>query len=225
MPRKRRIVIPHHPHHLTQRGSHRQDVFFNHADYELYLELLKHFGNKYGTELLGYCLMTNHVHHLMVPHEKDSLRWTLQLAHKRYAEFINTRNRWRGHLWQERFYSCPVDEEYLWITLKYIERNPVAASMVTRASDYEWSSAAAHCGLRNDQMLTEDKRWVDLFRERKDWSDWLSQPSPAEKLKRLREATARDLPCGSDDFLDRIERDYGVRTRLGKAGRPKKSSK
>ena len=36
MPRIARIVIPHYPHHVTQRGNRRQSVFFNDEDYIFY---------------------------------------------------------------------------------------------------------------------------------------------------------------------------------------------
>src|ERR1700726_4375925 len=51
-----------------------------------------------------------------------------------------------GHVWQDRYYSCPLDESHLWEALRYTELNPVRASMVAKAEGWGWSSAAAHCG-------------------------------------------------------------------------------
>lgn len=109
MSRDIRTAIPLLPHHVTQRGVRRQDVFFTPGDRSVYLDLLTLYAQRYGVELLAYTLMTNHVHHLAVPHERDSLRWTFQMTHKRYAEYINARNKWTGHLWQAKFFSSPVD--------------------------------------------------------------------------------------------------------------------
>ena len=39
MARLARIVIPHLPHHVTQRGNRRQQVFFGDDDYRAYLSL------------------------------------------------------------------------------------------------------------------------------------------------------------------------------------------
>ncbi|MCB0358524.1 MAG: transposase [Bdellovibrionales bacterium] len=74
MARRRRIVIPGAPHHVTQRGSRRGPIFFRDSDRDVYLSLLGKNASRYGIKILGYCLMTNHVHHLVVPQESDSLR-------------------------------------------------------------------------------------------------------------------------------------------------------
>lgn len=67
MPRVSRIVIPGLPHHITQRGNNRQDVFFLDDDREVYLQLLGRQALRYRLEVLGYCLITNHVHLLARP--------------------------------------------------------------------------------------------------------------------------------------------------------------
>ena len=141
MPRRKRIVIPNTPHHITQRGNRRQRVFFEDSQREYYLALLAENAQRYRTHVLSYCLMTNHVHLLLVPMQMDSLRWTLQRTHKQYADHINAIKGWSGHLWQQRFYSSPVDNSYFWTTLRYIQQNPVKAEMVSHpAFQYKWSS-------------------------------------------------------------------------------------
>ena len=62
MPRVARIVIPGRPHHVTQRGNNRQDVFFVDDNREAYLAILGRQAARYGLQVLGYCLMTDHVH-------------------------------------------------------------------------------------------------------------------------------------------------------------------
>ena len=54
-------------------------------------------------------------------------------------------------------FSSALDEPYLWAALRYVERNPVRARIVRKAENYMWSSAAAHCGLREDAILTDDR--------------------------------------------------------------------
>ena len=88
--------------------------------------------------------MPNHVHLVMVPGEEDGLRATLGEAHRRYTRHINFRERWRGHLWQERFHSFIMDEKYLLSTVRYVERNPVAARLCVNPQDWKWSSVRAH---------------------------------------------------------------------------------
>ena len=129
MARMARVVVPNYPHHVTQRGNRRQKTFFCDADYKYYLELMSAFSRKAGTEIWAYCLMPNHVHLVMVPGEEDGLRAALGEAHRRYTGYINCREGWRGHLWQERFHSFVMDEEYLLAAVRYVERNPVAARL------------------------------------------------------------------------------------------------
>lgn len=222
MPRKGRVVIPNIPHHVTQRGVRKQDVFFSPADRRVYLELLAENAPRFGAELLAYTLMTNHVHHLIVPREKDSLRWTFQVTHRRYAEYVNTQYSWTGHLWQARFYSAPVDDTYFWVAVRYIHRNPVEARLVAHASDHTWSSAGAHCGGQSNKYIVTDTPYARRLARRSDWLQWLAKPEHRGKIACLRANTFRDLPIGSKDFLDALERDYGVVAHPPKMGRPKK---
>jgi len=74
--------------------------------------------------------MPNHVHLIAVPETEDGLRRAIGEAHRRYTRHINFRENWRGHLWQDRFASFPMDQNYLLATARYIELNPVRAGMV-----------------------------------------------------------------------------------------------
>ena len=86
--------------------------------------------------------MPNHVHLIAVPESEIGLARAIGEAHRRYTRRINFREGWRGHLWQERFASFPMDESYLLATARYIEMNPVAAAgFVANPGDYLWSSA------------------------------------------------------------------------------------
>ncbi len=73
MARLARVVLPGYPHHVTQRGNRRQDVFFKDEDYLYYLELLKHWCREEAVEIWSYCLMSNHVHLIVTPGPKSSL--------------------------------------------------------------------------------------------------------------------------------------------------------
>ena len=67
MPRLARTVFAGVPHHITQRGNRREDVFFTDADGRAYLAWLRDYAEKYGVDILAYCLMTNHIHLIAVP--------------------------------------------------------------------------------------------------------------------------------------------------------------
>ncbi len=60
MPRQPRLVIPHFPHHVIQRGHNRQVVFAADDDYLFYLDTLQEWKARLGCRIYAYCLMTNH---------------------------------------------------------------------------------------------------------------------------------------------------------------------
>ena len=157
MARLSRIVIPSVPHHVTQRGNRRLPIFFSDEDRVAYLALIAQASEAHGTACLGWCLMDNHVHLILVPQTEDGLRATLAEAHRRYSRRINFREGWRGYLFQGRFASYPMDDAHLMGAVRYVENNPVAARMVARAEEWRWSSAASHvAGKRvKDDPLTD----------------------------------------------------------------------
>jgi putative transposase len=87
--------------------------------------------------------MRNHVHILAIPRDEDGLARALGRAHNDYSRWFNMRRGSNGHLWQNRYFSCPVDERHQWEALRYVELNPVSAGLTTQAADWRWSSAAA----------------------------------------------------------------------------------
>ncbi len=76
--------------------------------------------------------MPNHVHLIAVPDNEDSLAKAIGESHRRYTRHINFRKGWCGHLWQGRFASYPMDENYLMVAARYVELNPVKAGLVSK---------------------------------------------------------------------------------------------
>ena len=155
VPRPRRFVLPGFPHHTTQRGNYRQEVFLRDEDRRLYLDLLREFSRHHNVAIQAYCLMSNHVHLIAVPREPHSLSRLLQRVHSEYARALHLRLRRVGHLWQARFASVPLDESHFWAAMVYVEQNPVRAHMVEHPWDWSWSSARAH-------LENSDLGWLDL---------------------------------------------------------------
>ncbi|MCC6143303.1 MAG: transposase [Candidatus Hydrogenedentes bacterium] len=202
MSRVARVVVPGIPHHVTQRGNRRADIFVDEGDREMYLRLLQQYAALHGLAIWAYCLMTNHVHLVAVPEHERSLGRALRDAHTVYAMYFNTRQQLNGHLWQGRFHSSPMDEGHLWAAVRYVERNPVRAGMVAQAEAYPWSRAAAHCGLRSDPLLHTAFPEPGAI---EDWSHWLREEDDAETVERIRRQTHTGRPCGSDGFIARLE--------------------
>jgi putative transposase len=89
-------------------------VFFEDRDHELYLSLLSEYTAKYQVEILGYCLMTNHVHLIAAPADATGLAKAIGRVHNDYGRWPYIRRRESGHLWQNRFFSCPLEDAYTW---------------------------------------------------------------------------------------------------------------
>ncbi len=136
MPRVARIVIPNCPHHVTQRGNNRQEVFFVDDDRLRCLGLLKEESQKHGLRVEGYCLMCNHIHLIVAPKSQRSLAKAFGRTHFRYTQYINRLQKRSGHLWQNRFFCCALDEDHYWTAMAYVEQNPVRARMVRRPWRY-----------------------------------------------------------------------------------------
>ena len=47
--------IPGLPHHVTQRGNHREAIFFKDGDHEIYKDLLAEQTRKWEVEVWAYC--------------------------------------------------------------------------------------------------------------------------------------------------------------------------
>ena len=139
----------------------------------------------------------------------------------RYAQRINRQWEWKGHLWQGRFFSSTLDEAYLWAAIRYVERNPVRAKIVRKAQNYPWSSAAAHCGLREDPVLTKRALWRNEFKSIRRWSAWLAEGDAPQQLDVLRRHVERGLPCGSMKFIQRLEKLTGCSLQFRPRGRPR----
>lgn len=224
MPRVARAVFAGVPHHVTQRGNRREDVFFNDDDRHFYLEHLRSYCERYGVDVLAYCLMTNHIHIVAVPGSEDGLQRVLKPLHMRYAQRVNRARGWKGHLWQGRFFSSPLDEPYLWAAIRYVERNPVRTGMVAVAESYPWSSAAGHCGLRVDPLLVVGEEWKSLLNAIDDWSAWLSMNEESEKLDVLRKHIEKGLPCGDEGFVRKLGRKIGRVLEARPQGRPRREN-
>lgn len=221
MSRVARIVVPGFAHHVTQRGNRRSDVFETDEDRQKYLTFLKLYAERHGLEVWAYCLMTNHVHMVVVPAREDSLGRALRDAHTVYAMHFNTRTQLDGHVWQGRYYSCPLDEVHQWAAVRYVERNPVRAGMVERAEAYPWSSAAAHCGLRHDPILCSQFPPQGVI---EDWPEWLRVEGDPDALNQIRRQTHTGRPCGSTSFIEQLEGLVGRMLRPAKRGRKVRQS-
>lgn len=218
MARLPRVVIPGIPHHITQRGNRREQVFFEDEDYELYLDLLSDAAKQAQTAIWGYCLMPNHVHIIAVPRDEDGLRRTFGPVNRQYTGYINARMRVTGHLWQGRFSSVAMDETHLVAALRYVSLNPVRARLVQRAQDWPWSSVKTHLAGEDDGLI-EVAPALDRIG---DFAAFLDESfDEAFTYAELRKAESVGRPVGSKEWLADMEAKTGMDLARKKPG-PKK---
>ena len=219
MARLPRIVIPDVPHHVTQRGNRRQEVFFSDEDYAAYRDLVAEACRSEGVRCIAWCLMPNHVHLVLTPPSPDALRAALADAHRRYSRRINFAKGWTGYLWQGRFASYPMDDAHLMTAVRYIELSPVKARLVKRAEGWRWSSARAHLqgepdGLTDLAALRSVHRnWRATLRQGLEAGDLSPE---AEAAIEAHQRTGR--PWGDVAFLKRLERKTGRTLQRQKPG-------
>ncbi|HAH19725.1 MAG: transposase [Omnitrophica WOR_2 bacterium GWF2_43_52] len=218
MARIARVVVPEFPHHIIQRGNRRQKVFFKEDDYREYLRFLNSYSEKFKVDILAYCLMPNHIHLIAIPHEDGSLAQAIGETHRNYTRFINFREKWRGYLWQGRFSSYVLDEQYLLAATRYILLNPVKAKMVNKPWDYKWSSARQHMMLDNS-FPVKDSLLRGLVGS---WEKFLTTAfgDDDSRLLQLHERTGR--PLGGAPFIEKLEDLLKINLKKKRAGRKMK---
>jgi putative transposase len=137
MARLPRLYAPGCAQHIIQRGNNRDACFFSEKDYAVYLDTLKEYAKQYCVEIHAFVLMTNHVHLPITPQSKTGVSKMMQSIGRYYVRYVNNTYKRTGTLWEGRYKSTLVDSErYLLTVYRYIELNPVRASMVETAGDY-----------------------------------------------------------------------------------------
>jgi len=203
---------------VTQRGNRRQTTFFRAFDYELYRQLLAEQCQRLSVAIWAYCLLPNHVHLIAVPPAAGSLARGVGEAHRRYTTIVNRREGWTGCLWQGRFASFAMDEPHLYAATRYVLMNPVRAGLADRAVDWPYSSARAHLGLGEDDLVDVG----GLAGRISDWSALLSNSPSWSERSRLRRHESSGVPLGDETFLGEIAAATGrdLRSKYCRPGRP-----
>ncbi len=196
------------PHHITQRETRRFDVFRDEAgrlDYltlfrncrEFFLRIIFLIAAPYRacirSRIRAHCLMTNQAHYIAIPERPDLTRKVFHCVHGTHSRRFNIMYGFVGHLWQERPFSCVLDEPHVWSAIRYVERNPVRAAMVMKAADYRWSSAAAHCSGEADSVFDVSARPSTVGT---DWTVCLDGEDDPHAHQFIRDRTAVGRPCG-----------------------------
>lgn len=209
MARKPRFAPPGYWLHITQRGNYRQSIFRDDGDRWKYLELLAVYAAEWQVEIMGYSLMANHVHLIAMGKYPQAVANWMRCLNGHYAQRIHFLEGRRGRFWQDRYFSCALDERHLRAALRYVELNPVRAGIVEDATQYAWSSAAIHVAQeRGLPFLNQDE--FHLRYTPAEWKLALRVPQLMSEVSALRMATRLGQPLGSLDFLEHLEAEFEV---------------
>ena len=155
MSRQPRLVIPGQPLHIIQRGNNRMPLFLGNEDFNLCSMLLHGVSERERCAIHAYVLMGNHLHLLATPKDKQSLARMMQSVGLTYARYFNHRYERTGTVFEGRYRSTTIQSErYFFECSRYIELNPVRASIVNNPGDYRWSSFASNVGTKTDALVT-----------------------------------------------------------------------
>ena len=222
MARQARIVVPNNPHHISQRGNRGERIFFEKADFQTYLDIMVEQFRNAGVHIYSYCLMPNQVHWLVEPtnaKDKKIMGRMIGEGHRRYTSYINAKKGWRGHLFQDRFFSYCADEKNALGAARFMENLPVIMKIAPAPQNYIWSSAKAH--LRKDIRCKFLKPFKS-FHAVQNWEDYISRPIRKDDIDKIQMHLQTGRPIGSDMFLDKVEKEIGYGVRPKKRGRKPK---
>ena len=207
--------------HLMNRGHNREPVFADDEDRFAFLYLLARYRDRFGFQLLHYCLMTNHFHLLVKLRDPRRVSGLMAGLLRAYVHYCHRHHGFVGHRWQGRFKSPAVQcRDYLLSCGRYIERNPIEAGIVAQPWDYPWSSAPVHATGAANALVTESAEYHELASEpevrQECWRRFLLGDDPREQAVRR-----GDWVIGDKAFCLQVSQARG-RPIPGGRGRPRK---
>ncbi|WPL16111.1 Transposase [Thiorhodovibrio winogradskyi] len=229
MPRRARILAGGYPVHVILRGIDRAAIFFEDEDRRFFLDALGMASHEASVAVHAYVLMTNHLHLLMTAERTEGIPKLMKQVAQGYAQRINRCYRRTGGLFEGRYRSALIEaDRYLLACYRYIELNPVRASLVVAPGDYPWSSYRANALGSADLIVRPHARYMELAdieserlaAYRRLFEDALG----TELLECLREGTNGGFVVGSQQFERQIAAMVGRRTWRGSPGRPRKEN-
>jgi putative transposase len=221
MPRTARAAVGGLVYHVLNRGNGRMTIFRKTEDYSAFVGLLMQAKKHADVEVLGFCLMSNHWHLVVRPRRAGDLAlfmsWLTNTHVKRYRAHYS---RTSGHLYQGRYKSFPVEEDFHLLTLlRYVEANPLRAGMVRRAENWRWSSAG--CG----QKVTAKLLSTWPLQRPVDWLQLVNEPLNEPEQTKVNSSLKRGRPLGSDGWTSKIAAKLGLTYTINPRGRPKRKEK
>lgn len=225
MARQPRLILPHQPHYLIQRGNDNIAIFRDDADYARFLACLKEAARFYRVAIHAYVLTPIQVHLLATPVDEAGLAAMMQKIGRLYVPWFNAKHGRSGTLFQGRFRTSVIDPDaYFLPCVRYIEQSPVRLQLVADAAHYPWSSHGHHAGIRPDPLITDHARYWALgntpFQREAAYLDLVQQGAGADELAAIDAAVSKGAPLASHAFKVALEHKTKRAILPPKRGRP-----
>ena len=222
MPRPRRATSGGLVYHVLNRANARRTIFDTEWDYRAFEDMLGETQEHVPMRILAWCVMPNHWHLVLWPHEDG------QLSEYMRRLTVTHTQRWHayrgsagaGHLYQGRFKSFIVQHDAHFLSVcRYVEANALRANLVARAEHWRWSSLARAClGTANGPACID--AWP--VPRPSDWVEYVNQPVGAPDLDALRSCVQRGTPYGNKPWTGEVARQLGLESTLRRRGRPER---
>ncbi len=221
MPRQSRVAVANTIYHVLNRANSRARIFHSDADYQHFETLLTEARDLTDMRILSYCVMPNHWHLVLYPHNdtvlSEFMRWLTSTHVRQYR--TKTKSIGYGHLYQDRYKSFPTESnQYCQTLIRYVEQNPLRAKLVPRAEDWRWSSLyrREHGSVQAKKLLAPLP--VELpHNYLASVNDLLQE----DTLTELRHAANKGKPYGTVDWTDSMVDQFDLGHTLRGPGRPK----
>lgn len=145
-------------YHIYNRGNNKRKLFFERDNYLFFLKKVRKEINPF-CEIFSYCLMPNHYHLLIMTSETayalHPLARKIGTVQSSYTQAINYRKKSTGSAFQQKAKAKLIENkwDHLFVCFNYIHQNPLAAGLVNKLEDWEFSSYQDYAGLRNGTLI------------------------------------------------------------------------
>ena len=229
MARLARLVIPHQPHYLIQRGIDQQSIFRDNHDYLAFYNWLRDAARQFGVAIHAYLLMGSQIQLLATPTDAQGLARMMQWVGRYYVPYFNHKYARVGTLWQGRYKAAVIDpEHYLMACSLAIESTPVREGWVVTPGEFPWSSYLHHVGVKTDALIADHPLYWALgntpFDREATYKGLAEQALTLPWDGGLVEAVGRGWVLGSEAFKFKLEQQGNQRIRPARRGRPCKAA-
>jgi len=211
VPRRPRFCPAGFPVHVIQRGNNRQVLFTSDKDMAAYAHWMHAGAIKFGVQVHGWVLMTNHVHFLLTPGSDDALSGLFQFLGRLYVRYFNFAYSRTGTLFEGRFKSSVIQQSCYFLTcLRYIELNPVRSGMVADPGDYHWSSYCSHGFGVPVKLWSPHATYLALGKHAAErqrcYRELMNEALDQEVVAKIRHCASTGLVLGSEQFRAQVAR-------------------